>query len=198
LVEDFVNWDATPDELGRFVGVYGPLHIPERLVDHWLITTPQPGEPFEVTLDEWRTAQEYLRALWKVQIDFGGDDTEFELKPGESVRFYNGRLAEIRANNLYRLMVMELAVLPADRFKICANKEKCEDNTYFIADHNNQLYCCRVCKDIAQLSSKRKWWEKKGRVLERERKRRERQKKREQTRHRPTKKSPARRKKRHL
>ena len=195
LVEDFVNWDTTPDELVRFVAVYGPLRIPERIVGRFLVTEPQVGEAFEVTLDQWRTAQEYLRTLWKVQIDFGGDDTEFALEPGESVRFQNGRLAEIRAKNLDRLMLMELAVLPADRFKICANKEKCEDNTYFIADHKNQLYCCRVCTDIAQLSSKRAWWDKRGRELERERKRRERQKKREQTRHRPSKKSRARRKK---
>ena len=196
LVEDFVNWDATPDELARFVAVYGPLHIPERTEGGFTITTLQVGDPFETTLDEWRTAQEYLRKLWKVQIDLGGDDTEFELKPGEFIRFRNGRLAEILVKNLYRLMLMELAVLPADRFKICANKEKCEDHTYFIADHKNQLYCCRVCTDIAQRSGKRAWWNKRGRELERERKRRERQKKREQTRRQPTKKSRARRKKR--
>ena len=89
LVEDFVNWDTTPDELVRFVGVYGPLDIPERIVQSFLITTLQPGEPFETTLDEWRTAQEYLRTLWKVQIHLDGraDDTEFELKPGEFIRF---------------------------------------------------------------------------------------------------------------
>ena len=187
LVEDFVNWDTTPDELVRFVAVYGPLDIPERIVESFLITTLQPGEPFETTLDEWRTAQEYLRKLWKVQIHLGGraDDTEFELKPGEFIRFYNGRLAEVLVKNLYRLMKMELAVLPADRFKICANKEKCQDHTFFIADHKNQLYCCRVCTDIAQRSVKLAWWNKRGRELERERKRRERQKKREQTRHRP-------------
>src|ERR1017187_266040 len=97
LIETFVNWPDDAKSIVRFTRRYGPLEIPAI-----------PGAPFEFHLDEFKTAQEYFRDIWRNVRK--RSDLEL-LSLGGSLRFHKGSIT-YTAPNLRAYLFVDLTTSP--------------------------------------------------------------------------------------
>jgi hypothetical protein len=153
VIENFLNWGSEPGEILRFVRKYGPLSMPDGVLDRF----PPVGLPtFHEPLQEWRDRQEFLRRLWSRGSSLA---YQFGLRNGEMLRVERDKLLLI-VGSLARFLECEIFLHPSARRRICANPT-CE-SPYFIAKHLRQFQCSDGCARWAQQEYKRTWWNSHG------------------------------------
>jgi hypothetical protein len=161
LVERFLNWSDSPDEILRFTRMYGPL------------AKATPGEVFRQSLKHWCEHQAFLRREWP------GPSLGFKigLRTGEVLEVTPKELA-LKVADLERFLEFEIFLHPAARRRICARPD-CS-TPYFIATHLRQRHCDEKCAEWAQRQYKRDWWAERGDQWRKQRSRRKRKRKKSQ------------------
>ena len=154
LLEDFANWEGTPQEILEFTERYGPL-----------TRRAEEGKTFSFSLEEWRACQHALRHEWtRISRQFVGPFRIGKRATGSPlIDFENGERIHEASNSLSlvtstldRLLRLELYLVPPRRLRICGHRD-CE-HPYFIARHQRRQYCSADCSNWAQRRSKRSWW----------------------------------------
>jgi hypothetical protein len=148
LVEDFVNWSDSPEEIARFAHIYGPLD--DKAVE---------GEDFRFSVQGWQGTQQLFRQMWEIRAGRNNLSTTLGGELPYQLVFRRGSLL-FWANTLEGYLRLELFTAPAERFRKC-KRPGCE-TPYFVARHLKQAYCSPGCAAWAQAKWKKNWWGDKG------------------------------------
>jgi hypothetical protein len=148
LVEDFVNWSNTPEEIVRFVRMWGPLGDDAR-----------EGKDFRFSVQGWRGTQQRFRQMWEARSGKANLSTTLGGELPYQLNFSSEGL-RIWSQTLEGYLRLELFTAPAERFRKC-KRPGCE-TPYFIARHLRQTYCSEGCAKWAQSQWKEKWWDERG------------------------------------
>jgi len=156
LVEDFVNWKTEPEEIRRFVQLYGPL-----------CKTPPFQKPhtrtkgFRQSIREWLAYQAELRRAWRD----GLSPYRVGMAEGELLTITPRKLCprkfavvieRIEVSSLSRFLEFELHLRQTTYRRICA-RPNCETR-YFIATGAAQRLCSPKCAQWQQRRAKLMWW----------------------------------------
>ena len=154
LVEQFLNWGDSPEQILRFVRLYGPLSKP----DSGNRYPPSALPMFHQSIQEWRAHQASLRRFWShgrsqaYQIGMRGD---------EMLRVDNKGGPILIVGSLERFLECEIFLYPAARRHVC-ECPKCQ-TPYFIANDIRQVRCGSAeCAKWAQQRHALNWWSQHG------------------------------------
>jgi hypothetical protein len=143
LAQQFVNWPNDPKSVLRFTRRYGAL------------SEPKPDAAFELSLQEWRSHQAWLRRHWGVNPP----GIKVGMSEGDMLQIGPGKLS-LQLQNLARFVEFEIWLAPVARRRVCARPD-CE-TPYFIASNPKQQFCDEKCANWAQQQHKQQWWAEHG------------------------------------
>jgi hypothetical protein len=150
VLNPFLGNDRLANAVLDFTQRFGPLTIPFCR-----------GASFRFSINEWKMARKYLHVVWKAAgsgskrkwpVNLPVDESD-----GDHFSFENGRLS-FRTQNLSTFMALEIATIPAERFKRCANFGYGCKSPYFFANDLRERYCSETCARESKKRAKLKWW----------------------------------------
>jgi hypothetical protein len=148
LVEDFVNWSGTTDEIVHFTRNYGPLNC--EAVE---------GKEFQFSIEGWRASQQQLRQMWEARSGRIAPSTTLGGELPYQLTF-RGRTLIFSANTVEAYLRLELFTATAERLRKC--KHPACEAPYFVARHLRQTYCSPKCVKWSQAKFKKNWWKQNG------------------------------------
>lgn len=148
----FLSSDRLADAALDFTRRFGPLTAPF-----------SGGEPFRFSIEEWKMARKYLHGVWKAAS--GGAERKWPFNipvdgsGGDRFSGEDGRLV-FRTQNLSTFMALEIAAVPVEKFRRCANFMFGCKAPFFFASDLRERYCSESCAREGKNRAKREWWNK--------------------------------------
>jgi hypothetical protein len=150
VLNPFLGTNRLADAALDVTKKFGPLTIPFCR-----------GESFGFSIDEWKMARKYLLGVWRAASSGLKRKWPFNLPidkcDGDHFSFENGQLT-FRTQNLSTFMALEIATIPVERFKRCANFGYSCRSPYFFASDLRERYCSETCAHESKKRAKLKWW----------------------------------------
>jgi hypothetical protein len=152
VLNPFLGNERLADAALDFTRRFGPLTIPFCR-----------GESFRFSIDEWKIARKHLYVAWKAASTTSKRKWPFNLpvdrNDGDHFSSENGRLT-FRTQSLSTFMALEVATIPVERFRRCANFGYGCKSPYFFAGDLRERYCSETCAHESKKRAKLDWWNK--------------------------------------
>ena len=150
VLNPFLSNDRLADAALDFTRRFGPLTVPFC-----------GAASFRFSIDEWKMARKYLHGVWKAASSGSRRKWPFNLpvdkSDGDHFSFDNGRLT-FRTRSLSTFMALEVAAIPVENFRRCANFGYGCKSPYFFASDLRERYCSETCSHESKKRAKLKWW----------------------------------------
>jgi len=151
VLNPFLRGDRLADAALDFTKKFGPITIP---FDR--------EKPFRFSIHEWKIARKYLYGVWKAassRLERKWPlNLPVDVRDGDHFSFANGRLT-FRTQNLSTFMALEIATIPVEGFRRCANFGCGCKSPYFFASDLRERYCSETCANESKKRAKLKWWD---------------------------------------
>lgn len=150
VLNPFLGSTRLADAAVDFTRRFGPLTLPFRR-----------GESFRFSIDEWKRARQHLSVVWRAAR--GGSKPKWPFtvsvdgNEGDHFSFANGQIL-FRTRNLLTFMSLEIASVPAENFRTCANFGYGCKSPYFFSGDLRETHCSEACAVESRKRSKREWW----------------------------------------
>jgi hypothetical protein len=150
VLNPFIDGTPLAQAILGFTRKFGPLTVPFC-----------PGATFRFSVAEWKRARQFLHFVWKNAssgLKRSPLTVPVDNAKGDQFRFRDG-LPTFRTQSLSTYMAFEIAAVPTDRFKRCANFGYGCRAPYFFASDLRERYCSETCFHESNKRKKREWWD---------------------------------------
>lgn len=142
--------DSSQKAVLQFTRKYGPLNVP-------FIA----GETFRFAIGDWKAQRNRLLISWKIVSTAGKQGRPVYIRVdgnnGDHFCIEHGCLS-FRTKRLMTYMELEVASVPAQRLRKCANFAYGCESPYFFADDLRNKYCSDACSIAGKNRAKLEWW----------------------------------------
>ena len=152
VLNPFLDQVRISDAVLKFTERLGPLTIPF-----------DSGASFRFSIREWIAARRGLQWVWKATSSGMKLSRNYDLPVKESDRdhfsFEKGNRITFRTHKLSTFIALEIATIPANMFRRCANFGYGCKSPFFIAGDRREKYCSESCAHEGRKRAKLKWWD---------------------------------------
>jgi hypothetical protein len=150
MLNPFLGKNRLADAVVDFTNRFGPLTIPFCC-----------AASFRFSISEWKMARRNLHWVWKAASSGLKRNRSFTLpvdkSDGDHFRLDKGRIT-FRTQRLSTYMALEIATIPAERLRMCANFVSGCKSPFFFASDLREKYCSETCAHASKRRAKLEWW----------------------------------------